>query len=129
MDAAPKAAAAQEEEELAPVRLSEPEDNFAVGIVDLALLAVQNDAPDLDRTVWDMVTSNVKTAVKVIHNVERGAESLAEFFAMEDRLETKSNTHAGERWLCRRLWRCLWLCCWRGLRLCARRAHCRLSCS
>ena len=50
------AAAAQEEEEFAPVRLSEPEDNFAAGIVDLALLAVQNDAPDLDRTVWDMVT-------------------------------------------------------------------------
>ena len=40
MDAAPKAAAAQEEEELAPVRLSEPEDNFAANIVDLALLAV-----------------------------------------------------------------------------------------
>ena len=96
MDAAPKAVAAPEEEELALVRLSEPEDNLAAGIVDLALLAVQNDAPDLDRTVWGMVTSNVKTAVKVIHNVESGAESLGEFFAMEDRLEAKSNAHAGE---------------------------------
>ena len=57
------------------MRLSEPEDNFAAGIVDLALLAVQNDAPDLDRTVWDMVTSNVKTTVKVIHNVESGGQS------------------------------------------------------
>ena len=76
------------------MRLSEPEDSFAVGIVDLAMLAVQQDAPDLDRNVWDMVTSNVKTAV----NAERGqrAESLADHFAMEDRLEAKSNAHAGE---------------------------------
>ena len=37
---APHAAAAPEEEEFAPVRLSEPEDNFAANIVDLALLAV-----------------------------------------------------------------------------------------
>ena len=92
----PHAAAAQEEEDFAPVRLSEQEDNFAVNIrvVDLALLAVQQDAPDLDRTVWDMVTSNVKTAL----NAERGqrAESLADHFAMEDRLEAKSNAHAGE---------------------------------
>ena len=59
------------------------------------MLAVQQDAPDLDRNVWDMVTSNVKTAVKVIHNVEK-AESLADHFVMEDRLEAKSNAHAGE---------------------------------
>ena len=79
IDAAPKAPAEPEEEELAPVRLGEQEDNFAAGIVDLALMAAQNDDPDLDRTVWDMVTSNVKIAVKVIHNVESGgAESLAE---------------------------------------------------
>ena len=65
-------------------------------IVDLALMAAQNDAPDLDQTVWDMVPSNVKAAVRVIRNVESGAESLAEFFAMEDRLEAKSNAHAGE---------------------------------
>ena len=50
---------------------------------------------DLDRTVWDMATSSVKTAVKVIHNVEK-AESLADHFAMEDRREAKSNAHAGE---------------------------------
>ena len=56
IDAAPQAVAAPEEEELGPVRLSELEDNFAVGIVDLAMLAVQTDAPDLDRTVWGMVT-------------------------------------------------------------------------
>ena len=79
MDAASKVAAEPEEEELAPVRLGEPEDNFAVGIVHLALMAAQNDAPGLDQTVWDMVTSNVKTALKDHHNVESGAESLAEF--------------------------------------------------
>ena len=77
------------------MRLSEPEDSFVVGIVDLAMLAVQQDAPDLDRTVWDMVTSNVKSAVKVIHNVEK-LESLADHFALEDRLEAKSNAHATE---------------------------------
>ena len=91
----PHAAAAPEEEEFAQVRLSEPEDSFVVGIVDLAMLAVQQDAPDLDRTVWDMVTSNVKSAVKVIHNVEK-AKSLANHFAMEDHLEAKSNAHVGE---------------------------------
>ena len=95
IDAAPKAAAAPEEEELAPVRLGEPEDNFADSIVELALMAAQNEAPDLDRTVWDMVTSNVKASVRVIHNMER-AESLADHFAMEDRLEAKSNAHAAE---------------------------------
>ena len=97
MDAAPKAAAAPEEEELAQVRLGEPEDNFAACIVDLALMAAQNDAPDLDRTVWDMVTSNVKTAVKVIHNVEpeRGAVAGGPL-CQEDRLEAKSNAHAAE---------------------------------
>ena len=45
MDDVPHTAAAPEEEELAPVLLSEPEDNFEVGIVDLALLAVQTDTP------------------------------------------------------------------------------------
>ena len=77
----PHAAAAPEEEEFAPVRLSEPEDNFAVNIVDLALLAVQDETTaDLDRIIWDTVTRSVKTAVKVIHNVEK-AESLADHFA------------------------------------------------
>ena len=48
----PHAAAAPEEEEFAPVRLSEPEDNFAVNIVDLALLAVQDETTaDLDRSL------------------------------------------------------------------------------
>ena len=90
------AAAAQEEEEFAPVRLSEPEDNFAVSIVDLALLAVQDETTaDLDRSIWDTVTRGVKTAVRVIHNVER-VESLADHFAMEDRLEAKTDAHAGE---------------------------------
>ena len=92
----PHAAAAPEEEEFALVRLSEQEDNFAVNIVDLALLAVQDETTaDLDRTIWDTVTSSVKTAVKVIHNVEK-AESLADHFAMEDRLEAKTNAHADE---------------------------------
>ena len=92
----PHAAAAPEEEEFAPVRHSELEDKFAVNIVDLALLAVQDQTTaDLDRTIWDTVTSSVKTAVKVIHNVEK-AESLADHFAMEDRLEAKTNAHAGE---------------------------------
>ena len=78
------------------MRLSKPEDNFAVNIVDLALLAVQDETTaDLDRTIWDTVTRSVKTAVKVIHNVEK-AESLADHFAMEDRLEAKTNAHAGE---------------------------------
>ena len=103
MDDVPKAVAAPEEEELAPVQLSEQKDNFAVGMVDLALLAVQQDAPDLDRIVWDMVTSNVKTAVKVIldSSTMRRARSswrttLRIEIAMEDRLEAKSNTHAAE---------------------------------
>ena len=43
-----------------------------------------------------MVTSNVNTAVRVNHNVERRAESLADHFAIEDRLEAKSNAHAAE---------------------------------
>ena len=43
-----------------------------------------------------MVTSDVKIAVKVIHNVVRRSESLADHFAMEDRLEAKSNAHAAE---------------------------------
>ena len=51
--------------ELAPVRLGAPEDNFA-DIVDLALMAAQNQERDLDRTMWDLVTGNVKTAEKVI---------------------------------------------------------------
>ena len=76
----PHAAAAPEEEEFAPVRLSEPEDNFVVIIVDLALLAVQDETTaDLDRSIWDTVTRGVKAAVRVIHHLERGAEpSLAD---------------------------------------------------
>ena len=89
-------AAAAPEEEFSPVRLSEPEDIFAVNIVDLALLAVQDETTaDLDRTIWCTVTRSVKTAVKVIHNVER-VESLADHFAMEDRLEAKTDARAGE---------------------------------
>ena len=94
----PHAAAAQEEEDFAPVRLSEQEDNFAVNIrvVDLALLEIQDETTaDLDRTIWDTVTSSVKTAVKVIHNVDK-VESLADHFSMEDRLEAKTDAHAGE---------------------------------
>ena len=53
--------------------------------MDLALLAVQDETTaDLDRTIWDTVTRSVKTAVKVIHNVER-VESLADHFAQEER--------------------------------------------
>ena len=49
----------------------------------------------LDKTVWDLITGNVKNVVKVIHNVEK-LESLADHFALEDRLEDKSNAHAAE---------------------------------
>ena len=37
-----------------------------------------------------------EAAVKVIHDVESGAESLGGFFAMEDRLRAKSNPHADD---------------------------------
>ena len=94
----PHAAAAPEEEEFAPVRLTEPEDNFAANIVDLALLAVQDGTTaNLDRSIWDTVTHGVKAAVSAIHHLEQGAEpSLADHFAMEDRLEAKTDAHAGE---------------------------------
>ena len=90
-DAAPSAE--PEEEEFAPVRLGAQEDNFSVNIVDLALIAAQNNERDLERTAWDLVTDNVKTAVKVIDNVDK-LESLADHFALEDRLEAKSKAHA-----------------------------------
>ena len=96
-DAAPSAE--PEEEELALVRLGAQEDNFAVNIVDLALMAAQNNERDLELTVLDLVTGNVKTAVKVNNNVDR-LESLADHFALKDRLEAKSNAHATK--LCER---------------------------
>ena len=93
-DVAPSAA--PEEEDLAPVRLGAQEDNFAVNIVDLALMAAQNEERDLDRTrrtVWNLINGNVETAVKVIHNLDK-LESLGDHFALEDRLEAKSDAHA-----------------------------------
>ena len=84
-DAAPSAE--PEEEELALVRLGAQEDNFAVNIVDLALMAAQNNERDLERTVLDLVTGNVKTAVKVNNNVDR-LESLAPAWRTTLRLRT-----------------------------------------
>ena len=64
-DAAPSAAAEQEEEELALVRLSAPGDNFAVNVV--AHGGPKRRARPRTDSV-DLITGNVKTAVKVIHN-------------------------------------------------------------
>ena len=46
------------------MRLAAPENNFAVNIVDLALMAAQNEKSglgDLDRTVWDLINGNLKS--------------------------------------------------------------------
>ena len=90
-DAAPSPE--QEEEELAPVLLGAPEDNFAVNIVDLALMAAQNEERYLDWTFWNLINGNFKTAVKVNHNVDK-LETLGDHFVLEDRLEAKSDAHA-----------------------------------
>ena len=56
IDAAPKAAVEPEEEEIALVWLSAPEDNFAGNIVELALMAARKEERDLERT-WSPATS------------------------------------------------------------------------
>ena len=66
------------------------EDNFAINIVDLALLAIQNDERELDKAIWEMICSNVKNALRVIYNMER-LEALEDHFALENCLEAKAN--------------------------------------